>query len=179
MAKVCPITFLLLNDASAHGLTLPDAVKAYKLLKKASLEQSQRQMVLSSVQLLTLEYQAIKSSSKRKFVTNDEKTGMKKVLVKEEPIFATNVQNIKVNFWGKELGSSQNGINPMNKDGYRYRCTLCGSTYHFAKDCPETPQLATTKVRLDYADGEQNGTSAGFATSTMETCHTFCVFRIP
>ena len=75
------------NSAKKNGMNLPDSVRAYKLLKSANLNNSERHFVLSGCH--KLEYETVKSALRRVFGG----TGIPGGIVKEEPVFAATSGN--------------------------------------------------------------------------------------
>ena len=131
-----------------HDMTLPDAVLAFKLLDGAGLDKKEKQLVLTAV-AAELTFANMKSALKRIF--GETKTGDISgdgIKVKEEAALYTNLAGTggyngggrrpyrgQSSNAGRMARSGQRGTNPFDKFGRRSRCAVCGSTFHWARDC--------------------------------------------
>ena len=141
------------NSAKKHGMNLPDSVRAYKLLKSANLNNSERHLVLSGCQ--KLEYETVKSALRRVFGGTGIPGG--NLIVEEEPVFAATSCNKNQSYRrqeGRNRFTSSGGKNPLNKFGSVSRCKRCGSTYHWVKDCPEQHPESAKVTSTQSTDDE-------------------------
>ena len=136
------------NKAAGFGMKLPDSVKAYKLLRMATLSPGDRRLVLANCE--NLDYPTVRSSLRRTFGDRQSTTSSGgPALIKEEPVFVTqDASKNEVLFTGGRPGTArgrggfrrrgpQKGSNPLTKFGTFSRCNICGSTFHWAKQCPD------------------------------------------
>ena len=128
-----------------HGITYPPEVLGCDLLENAHLDVKEKQMVLSCVK--SLKFDDMKSSLRRIFAS--VQTADDGFSIKTEAFFTGK----RHTGWKKPIDSKkvdipQGGVskrvNPKNKYGKTTRCAVCGSIYHWAKECPD--REANTKV---------------------------------
>ena len=117
----------LYNRLADSGLKFPEELKGCKLLDFASLEGTQRQMVLTAV--VSLKYDDVKKVLRRVFggVSVGASTSYE---VKSEAFVASKRPFSSARQKGKKL-------NPKNAFGKVTKCACCGSLYHWVRDCPE------------------------------------------
>lgn len=152
------------NRAKAQSCELPDKVLAIRLLDRANLSASERQLVLTAVNFSEADvYKQMKDSLKKFFgqqvmqhsptgATNEHSEGIVKV---EEALFAgasNRPWQQRGNYrqpWRR--GNSNRGrgygqyarstphqpmMNTIGEDGKPRQCMRCKSIYHFIKNCP-------------------------------------------
>ena len=112
----------------AAGSMLTGEIKGCHLLEQGNLNEQQKQMVLSACGKDKLEYEMVAKVMKRIF------EGLGEEEKKDE--------------WWERRGRSQGQEtekrvqesgkkNPMGKFGKISRCAICGSEYHWARECPK------------------------------------------
>ena len=160
-------------------MTLPDDELACKLLCGANLEAKERQMVLATTP--DLKFSTMRSSLKRIFTTSTAQSTTESIGdVKAEPAFVTDTSQGSA-FWANGRGRPQNrrkgyydqrrklepGTNPKDSSGKMTTCSVCGSRYHWRRDCPEKegPAAKKTVQTSDNvkADEENNAVYLTFA----------------
>ena len=115
----------------------PDSVLAFKALDNASLEEKERQMVLSACQ--DLEYDAMKSALRRIFGEG----GSSSTSIKTEHAYFSSFKQRGRYQTGQHSSTPyqrtmyQRGKNPIGKDGKITRCSSCGSVNHYYRNCPD------------------------------------------
>ena len=139
----------------SQKMKLPDPVTAFMLLESCNFSDSEKKMVMSSLQSVT--YDNMKSAIKRIFseTANFNKFAAE---VKTEPVFETETEE---SFYARGnprwRASSQRGrrrlnsfrratagksgsrkTNPLDKYGNPSRCMICGSKFHWANNCPDS-----------------------------------------
>ena len=147
-----------------HKKEIPEAILAFKLLNKAGLNHSEKQLALTATRELKLEN--MKSALKRIFGESDVAHGSNQsrgfgVTVKQEAFF-TNSQNrgyntVRGSKRGRYTGTMDRqrnvhdrqdvGTNPLDRNGRRSRCAVCSSTFHWARDCEHKDKV---KNGCDY-----------------------------
>ena len=113
------------NQSKKYEITIPEAVLAFRLLDKANLTLSEKQLALTASS--DIKYATMKSALLRIFgdgacANNNDQS----ITIKQEPVYHTQQ---------KKPMSSQRGTNPLNKYGKRTKCAICQSVYHWAKEC--------------------------------------------
>lgn len=124
------------NKLRNFGMTLPDAVLAFKLLDTAGLDAKDKQLALTACATLT--FADMKSALKRIFGENymrgNHFTG-------ESACFTDFSKKENKPRLQRPL-KTQPGTNPLDRYGRRSKCAICQSTYHWAKDCPHRTEQA-------------------------------------
>ena len=140
------------HQITNFDMKLPTAVLACKLLNGANLDDKERKMVLAATS--ELEYDKMKASLRRIFNTVATDLPQKTTDVKEEPTFMTHPEDVetsalvtrrKANYkhqsgnWRKPLKqkTTDRETNPLDSSGRPSRCAVCGSIFHWARDCTE------------------------------------------
>ena len=160
-------------------MTLPDDELACKLLCDANLEAKERQMVLATTP--DLKFSTMRSSLKRIFTTSTAQSTTESIGdVKAEPAFVTDTSQDSA-FWANGRARPQNrrkgyydqrrklepGTKPKDSSGKMTTCSVCGSRYHWRRDCPEKegPAAKKTVQTSDNvkADEENNAVYLTFA----------------
>ena len=180
-----------------YGITLPDPVLAYRLLKSANISKEKEVLVKATVADLT--YAAMKNKLKGMFdgFTVDGR-GMK---IKEEEDDDT-YYNMDDTFYGRntdskkgqrvrfkiegnssrkhtnhQQSSSTKKLNPRNKDGFVSRCAICKSIYHWAEKCPEREDSVPSLYTADMTDKGYIHTFLG-ETLNMAVLDSGCIHTV-
>ncbi len=117
-----------------YKMELPDAVLAFKLLDTACLDTKVRQLALTACTDLT--FASMKSALKRIFGGNPAAaSGMG---INQETVYITEQRRQRGKSWPQkdQQRTPVPGTNPLDRYGWRSRCAVCQSTFHWAKDCP-------------------------------------------
>lgn len=148
---------------SQQGMTLPDTVLAFMLLRAGNLEEVDRKVVMSSIKEVT--YENMKSALKRIFCDDAPKSEACSVQIKAEPVFygSEEKEETAQHFRGSRGGrgrrqwrggrGGRRGLtganripvaargrrrsNPQDADGEVSRCFVCDSRFHWARNCPD------------------------------------------
>jgi hypothetical protein len=138
----------LYNLCRKHNMELPDAVLSFKILDKAGLPQKDKQLELIAAN--DLNFQNMKSALKQIFGECrliDSATSDYGVTVKQESAMYTNPQSARngnarrnynrgcPQYQNNTQNSNPKGTNPLDRQGRRTKCAICGSIYHWTKDC--------------------------------------------
>lgn len=135
------------NLCKKHNMTLPVAVLAKKLHDTACLHENSRQLALTACTDLS------------KFLEEKTTETSKSSNTQDAGFFFTN-QRPAVKFRRSSSSSQtrqrqlQQGTNPLDKRWRRTTCTICQSTYHWAKDCPRP----RNNLKLTEDEGVKNVT---------------------
>ena len=137
------------NRCKRHDMLLPDSVLAFKLLDGAGLDKQQKQLILTAV-ATDLKYDNVKAALKRILGGESNASTLAQqesgIIIKQESAYFTrgtygtkfgnrnNRQNSGQPQSPREA-QGQKGTNPLDRFGRRSRCAVCGSTFHWAKDC--------------------------------------------
>jgi hypothetical protein len=132
------------NQSKKYEITIPEAVLAFRLLDKANLTSSEKQLALTASS--DIKYATMKSALLRIFgdgacANNNDQS----ITIKQEPVYYTQQ---------KKPMSSQRGTNPLNKYGKRTKCAICQSVYHWAKECLN--KAASNSVKLTESETIEN-----------------------
>lgn len=116
-----------------HKMVFPEAVLAFKLLDKAGLIQSEKQLALTATP--KLDFESMKSALKRIF--GDGKVSVESSITVKQEVLYTGNQNSYRKFQKPNTshGKEPRGTNPLDRNGKRTRCGICGSVFHWARDC--------------------------------------------
>ena len=148
------------NKCKKFEMPLPDTVLAFKVLDNAGLSQNDRQLALTACN--DLKFDTMKAALNRIFATKSSLSeSATAVTVKEESAFVAerywNKNNYKrksYQFNGNRYSNSTNlnhpKVNPTI-NGRVSQCMICGSRYHWVKDCPHKHQ----EVKLTEGQREQ------------------------
>ena len=126
---------------------------------------------LVSANCENLDYPTVKSSLRKTFGDRQSATSSGgPTLIKEEPVFVTqDASKNQVLFTGGKPGTArgqggfggrgpQRGSNPLTKFGTVSRCNICGSTFHWAKQCPDGEKTESGAENIpktkDYCSGK-------------------------
>ena len=183
-------------------MKLPDSVEACKLLHRACLQTSERQMVLATTK--TLKLSEMRGTLKRIFCDTLSQTAAD---VKQEPIFkaldAKNSddesssgeafygrnQKYRPSFSRKRFQGhyvqrrgfnhskkiKSEGKNTKDNQGHVTTCRICGSRNHWARDCPDRPSENTQDAFLSFASLEPSVLANTFGQAIVDTaCTTVC-----
>ena len=125
-------------------MVLSEEVFGCKLLENSGLDVKEKQLILSTVK--NLKYEEVRSALRRIFgslLDSEATTPGISDFIKSEAFVAVKSRN-----WGKKLQSvikktsktvsSTGKKNPLNKFGKHSRCAICGSVFHWAKNCPDS-----------------------------------------
>lgn len=170
------------NICKKHDMELPDAVLAFKLLDGAGIERKERQLVLTAV-ASDIKFSSMKSALKRIFGTTKAKGDVSYqpgITIKQESAFFTQQRSTGRPAYGGGGNQNQNqrrnfsrdsntggfqrnyqpqiqkGTNPIDRFGKRSRCAICGSTFHWAKDCEHRDTCKQENVKLTTGTIEKN-----------------------
>ena len=153
------------------AVNLPDSVLAFLLLEATNLEESQNQLILSS--MTEIKYDAMKAALRRVF--GGQNPSQKFTVIKTEKMFDESCSETlyargmqqqfpargRGSYRGRGGQSSYRGSqftynnsanyaarynnnnysrkeNVKDQDGNVLRCIICGSKFHFAKQCPDS-----------------------------------------
>ena len=130
------------NICRKYKMEYPDSVLAFKLLDNASLSVKERQLVLTAAS--DRKFSSMKSALKRIFGNSSTATTANEIKIKEEKeelLLVKTSKHQKNHFRYQQTGSKhktteQRGTNPFDRNGRRTKCAICGSVFHWAKDCP-------------------------------------------
>ena len=159
------------NLCKQHEMALPDSVLAFKLLDGAGLDKRERQLVLTAV-AADLKFQTMKSALKRIFADcgnqGDAVAGYSPGInfKQESAMYASQTggagrsnqyqnQRMRSNFRNHQQNSkvsAPKGTNPLDKLGRRTRCAICGSVFHWVKDCEHKDKGDNVKMTNDMED---------------------------
>ena len=128
-------------------MKLPDSVNAYKFFRTAKLSSGDRPLVLANCE--NFDYSTGKSPLRKTF---GDRQSTNKIggltLFKEEPVFVTqDASRNEVLLTGGQPGTKprlrgfrgrgpQKSSHPLTKFGTISQGNICGSTFHWAKQCP-------------------------------------------
>lgn len=144
-----------------QGMTLPDTVLAFMLLRAGNLSDVERKLVMSAISEVT--YNNMKSALRRVFCEDAPENSSTAVAeVKSEPVFYGNEEEETALYtrgggrgrrpWrggrgGRRGVTGANRVpvatrggrhtNRMGSDGEVTRCFICDSRFHWARDCPD------------------------------------------
>ena len=147
------------NKCKKFEMPLPDTVLAFKVLDNAGLSQSDRQLALTACS--DLKFDTMKAALNRIFATKSSLSeSASAVTVKEESAFVAERYGNKYNykkksypFNGNRYSNSGNlnhqKVNPTI-NGRVSQCLICGSKYHWVKECPQRQQ----QVKFTEDQGE-------------------------
>ena len=155
-----------------QGMTLPDTVLAFMLLRAGNLEEVDRKVIMSSIKEVT--YANMKSSLKRVFCDDAPKSEASSLQIKSEPVFYGNEER---DYTGQQARGGRGGrgrrqwrggrggqrsltganrtpvaarggrrSNPHNSDGNVSRCFICDSKFHWARNCPDAYENSNSEV---------------------------------
>ena len=116
----------------SKGLTLPDNILGCKLLEVAELQPTQKQMVLSAV--TKLDFDDMDRALKRIFGCASDFNNESLLEPKTEAdAFIAYKRGRKYQPQMRGRGSK---TNPYDRTGKPSKCRLCGSIFHWQRDCP-------------------------------------------
>ena len=138
-----------------HSIDIPDQLLACKLLFCARLDERDKKLMLTATP--DLKYDSINTNLKRVFASTPSSSCISQnmTIVKNEAVFAANTETVLWNSRGRNKSSNfrgkgppnrgniqggtkkQNGTNPVRRDGQVTTCAVCGSRFHWVKDCPD------------------------------------------
>ena len=147
-----------------QGMTLPDTVLAFMLLRAANLSDVERKLVMSAINDVT--YNNMKNALKRVFCDDAPETKtVETPAIKSDPVFYSGEQGEESSLYtrggggrgrrpwrggrgGRRMLTGANrtpvavrggrSTNPTASDGDVSRCFICGSKFHWAKSCPDS-----------------------------------------
>ena len=155
-----------------QGMTLPGPVKAFMLLSSCDLNDNERQLAMSAVK--DVNYENMKSALCRIFgggiggVNTTISTDLG--AMKSEPVFLGQEEELDKEVMytnsgvrgggvsggvrgrgrgrgrgeGGRFNSSARRQNPVGRDGRVSRCVICGSRFHWARECPDSYENKNT-----------------------------------
>ena len=144
----------LYNKVKAHKIELPDAVRAYRVLKSANLSQSKVELVRATLpemtykemikQLRKLEDMVVsKTDSKVKEEAEDAmygrdygRGGRSRGRARGNRGSRGRGRGSERYNWRSSSSSGRKWANPTDESGQSTKCFICKSMYHWAKDCP-------------------------------------------
>ena len=182
---------LKINECSLNNCEFTDKCKAFMLLLAAGLTHTQYELIKGTVNLN--ETGKVFQNVKAKMVTMltnsiGNVVGNSKPDNVDEAFFAEHEQAFlawskkKGNFKGKSWGNNNNSssfqkqsndpINPKDKDGRTYKCRICDSYRHLARQCPHNTknknptQFSNSKgsKHMYMAEGEKESVEKGNVT---------------
>lgn len=135
----------------SHGMELPDAVLAFRLLESANISDIHFQLAMTTTGDITFE--SVRETLRKIFgsVMMDERVSSVK------PEMGSSFDEIKPVLYGREnrrggfqrsnVGGNRRGgyqsfgarVNPLGRDGKPSKCARCGSIYHWVRDCDSQP----------------------------------------
>ena len=159
------------NICRKYRMEYPDSVLAFKLLDNASLSVKERQLVLTAAS--DRKFSSMKSALKRIFGNSSTATTANEIKIKEEKeeLFLVKTSKHQKNHFRYQQTSSkhktteQRGTNPFDRNGRRTKCAICGSVFHWAKDCPHKHKK---QEEIKMTDAEENEEKCNLALFTKE-----------
>lgn len=136
------------NKAKQYGMELPDGILAYKLLVNARLPEQQERLVKATITELT--FSGMKNQLKRIFGDIVQQDRVNVNDIKVEPTYHGSHQYFRGRgryFRGAtnytrptaDRNSKDNRQrNPVDMKGEVSRCNICGSVFHWQRDCPDS-----------------------------------------
>ena len=154
---------LLYHHLDEYGMTLPEGVQAFFILKAANVTEEAERMARVSCQELT--YDTMKSTILRLFCEPGASNEDTKIpAVKSEPVFKVSHKAsyrgsqrrgrggyFSSNRYNASIGSNRfdSGSNPTDSDGNIMKCFKCGSKKHFARFCDKKGEGQKEKASPD------------------------------
>ena len=132
---------------------LEGEAKGYHVLAQANLSDKEKQMVLSACGKEKLEYEGVSQIMKRIF----ESLGKKEEsdwLGAEGGSNHNYDRNIYNRNRGRGNGRGRGGRNPLDKQGKVSVCVLCGSEWHWARECHQN--FLNKKKEIGLQENNQN-----------------------
>ena len=174
-----------------HKLDLPNVVLGCKLLKNAELEIEKRQLVLTATK--DLQFDSVKSALKRIYASAKTIGSSSNEALKDETAFSTDTTESALASFSKgksyrgmykSRGVSNlkrpNGSNPLDHSGRVSTCRVCGSRYHWQRNCPEKVNdfrsNQRTNLNSEKSDVNEEGAFLTFATDSEMTFE--CVNKV-
>ena len=171
-------------------MKLPDAVEAFMLLEASNLPESDSKLVLSGVREVSLE--SMKECMVRILGGQFKGGTQQPVAVKEEPVFECNQtlysKNSKYRDSRPGRGAGRgyinrggnrrdNKVNPLDRSGRPSKCAICGSIYHWARNCSRKQESFNVQGRSEEEDvhfslfvGYNEARKNNKSNSLMEQC---------
>ena len=166
-----------------QGMKLPDSVMAFMLLSSCNFDDSQTQLVMSAIPVVS--YESMKSAIRRIFEvgavckSNQAASVEPLPVVKSEPTLVSESKEDENALYSRSYGrpsrSSRRGygrsggrsrgrggagrgyreFNPSTPTGEVSRCVICDSKMHWARDCPHSHENGQ-KSSIDKISGDDN-----------------------
>ena len=136
----------LYNKMIEHEMKLPNTVLTFKLLDGAKISDDERKLVLTFCS--DLQFEKMKSASKRLFKTATAEQSTNEVNLKQEEAFYT-----KRHYKDKKFKSVHNEkLNALDKNGKVSKCVICRSKMHWANKCPHRSEQNVNILEDDDDD---------------------------
>ena len=131
----------LYHQCTKHGMAMPDAVLAFKLLDNSNLSPTERQLALTAAN--DLKFETMKGALRRIFNNPVSDTG-KSINVESAHYTSYKKKASNNKYYDNKRQSSESSkkLNPLNKFGKPSRCVICQSIYHWKRDCPHKEEQA-------------------------------------
>ena len=158
----------------SHGMELPDAVLAFRLLESCNISDIHFQLAMSTAGDITFENMR---KTLRKIFTQSLPGDESKI--KEEPVLYNenrfnrgrgqsyrrpwNRQRVRGNSGNSSRGG--NNVNPLGYDGKPSKCAICGSIYHWARNCKSHNQQ---QVSMAQGYEENHHVAQGYEGNFVE-----------
>ena len=132
----------LYHQCTKHGMTMPDAVLAFKLLDNSNLSPTERQLALTAAN--DLKFETMKGALRRIFANNPTSDTGKSIDVQSAyyTSYKKKTNNTRYSPDNRQTKNSSSKLNPLNKFGKTARCVICQSVYHWKRDCPHKAEQA-------------------------------------
>ena len=155
-----------------HGMSLPDTVLAFRLLESCNLDEIHFQLAMSTT--ISITFENMRATLKRMFgggfkgETSHNSGEVLPSTVKVEPVLqVVGNQGYNRNRRGFRRGSvnrgchyskgrqdSQRRYNLPGPDGEPSKCSVCGSVFHWAKNCPDGREARNVNRDPTYLTNE-------------------------
>ena len=183
----------LYNNVKKFGMTLPEGVLAFRLLKSANLTQDEEKLARATVARLT--YNEMSISLKKIAGQIGLEQRKPNIVVKEEAFACSSKgsendeQEAFYNRWrgGGYRGRGYRGrnnrpqsagkrkLNPLDKFGKVSRCSVCGSKFHWVAACPDKDKEEAdedVKITLMTGDAENAGLEDTLGCAVLDSACT-------
>ena len=146
---------------------LEGEAKGFHVLEQANISENQKQMVLAACGTKKLEYATVKQILKRVFenlgesekedcytgytATSYQDRGRNRFRGRRGGVEGGSISSSSRGF---NRGRGGRGRNPVNREGKVTLCAICGSEWHWARDCPEN---YANKSKKEEGEGKKDG----------------------